>query len=152
MLYLILKWLHVLSAIVALGANFTYFIWLTRASRSPDMLLFTLRTVKIVDDRMANPAYGLSLITGLAMVFVSGWSLSTPWILSALVLYVIVALVGALGYTRTLKQQIELAERVGPDSEEYAAVARRGINLGIVLGVLVVTIVYLMVTKPQLWG
>ena len=34
MLYPILKWLHVLSAIVALGANLTYGLWITRARPS----------------------------------------------------------------------------------------------------------------------
>ncbi|RPI52111.1 MAG: DUF2269 family protein, partial [Chloroflexi bacterium] len=52
------------------------------------------RTVKLLDDRMANPAYILSLITGLAMVFMGEWPLTTPWILLSLVLYVLLVLVG----------------------------------------------------------
>ena len=32
MSYLLLKWLHVFSAIVAVGANVTYGIWLARAA------------------------------------------------------------------------------------------------------------------------
>ena len=70
MLYLLLKWLHVLAAIVALGANLTYGIWIAHASRHPEALSFTLRSIKLIDDRVANPAYGLLLVTGLLMVFV----------------------------------------------------------------------------------
>ncbi len=42
MLYLIIKWLHVLLAIVAVGTNITYGVWLARAERSPEVLPFTL--------------------------------------------------------------------------------------------------------------
>jgi uncharacterized membrane protein len=90
MLYLLVKWLHVLAAIAAVGANITYGIWIARASRQPDALPFTLRGIKLIDDRLANPAYGLLLITGLLMVFNVGLSLTTPWLLTALVLYVTV--------------------------------------------------------------
>src|SRR3989304_370722 len=63
--YLLLKWLHVLAAIVAVGSNVTYGIWIARASRSPEALPFTLRGIKLIDDRVANPAYGLLLATAL---------------------------------------------------------------------------------------
>jgi uncharacterized membrane protein len=151
MLYLLLKWLHILLAITALGANITYTFWIIRATRNPEALSFTLRGIKLLDGRIANPAYGFLLITGIAMVLVSELSFSTPWISISIALFVVVILVAAIGYTPTLRKQIELAESVGPESREYLAVARRGTILGIVLGVLVVAITYFMVTKPQLW-
>ncbi len=152
MLYLLLKWLHILSAIVAVGANVTYGIWLVRASRQPDALPFTLLGIKLIDDRLANPAYGLLLVTGLLMVFTVGMPLTTPWLLTALVLFVLVGLVGALGYTPTLRRQIQLLDSEGVHSPGYQAAARQGIILGGVLVVLVIVIVYLMVVKPGLWG
>ncbi|HEX2172947.1 MAG TPA: DUF2269 family protein [Dehalococcoidia bacterium] len=148
MLYLILKWLHVLLAIVAIGANVTYAVWLNRAAGRPDVLPFVLRGVKILDDRIANPAYGLLLVTGLAMVFVGGLSLLTPWILGSLVLYVIAVLLGLFGYTPTLRRQIQLVEGGQGESDEYRSLALRGQVLGIALAVIVVVIVFLMVVKP----
>ena len=35
MFFLIIKWIHVLSAITAVGANITYGIWMARASVEP---------------------------------------------------------------------------------------------------------------------
>ena len=151
MLYLLLKWLHVLAAIVAVGANITYGIWLARASRQPDALPFTLRGIKLIDDRLANPAYGLLLVTGLAMMFTGRLSLTTPWLLTALVLFVLVVLVGLLGFTPTLTRQIRLLDSEGIDSPGYQAAARRGIMIGVILAVLVTVIIYLMVVKPGLW-
>ncbi len=148
MLFLLLKWVHVLSAIVAVGSNVTYGIWLARASRSPDVLPFTLRTIKLLDDRVANPAYGLLLITGLSMAFVLPLPLTTPWLLAALILYVCVVLLGLFGYTPTLRRQIQALDGAGFASPSYQALARRGTMLGIALAVLVVVIVFLMVVKP----
>ena len=152
MAYLLLKWLHVFSAIVAVGANVTYGIWLTRAGLNPEALPFTLRGIKLIDDRLANPAYGLLLITGLLMTYVAGLPLTTSWLLTALVLYVFVALIGFFGYTPTLRRQIEVLDREGQSSTNYQTLARRGRMLGIVLAVLVTVIIFLMVVKPGLWG
>lgn len=152
MLYLLLKWLHVLAAIVAVGANITNGIWITRASRKPEALPFTLRGIKLIDDRVANPAYVFLLVTGLWMVFAVGFSLTTPWLLTALVLYVLVVLVGLLGYTPTLRRQIQVLESEGFSSLTYQALARRGTLLGIILAVLTIVIVFLMVVKPGLWA
>jgi uncharacterized membrane protein len=152
MLYSLLKWLHVLAAITALGANVTYTIWIARASRHQEALPFTLRGIKLIDDRLANPAFGLLLVTGLLMVFTAQLSLTTPWLLTALVLYGVVLLTGVLGYTPTLRRQIQLLESEGFGSPNYQALARRGTILGVVLVTLVVVIVFLMVVKPGLWA
>ncbi|HEX8599673.1 MAG TPA: DUF2269 family protein [Chloroflexia bacterium] len=148
MVYLILKWLHILLAIAAIGTNLTYSVWLIRASKKPEVLPFTLRGVKILDDWIANPSYVLLLITGVGLVLIGAWPLTTPWILVSLVLYVLAVVLGLLGYTPTLRQQIKLVDSDKHDSEEYAALDRRGRVLGIVLAVLVVVIVFLMVVKP----
>lgn len=152
MVYLSLKWIHILAAVIALGTNLTYSIWLMRTVNNPDQLLFTLKTIKLLDDKVANPAYILSLITGLGMVFVSGWSLTTPWLMLSVVLYSVVVVLGLFGYTPTLNKQIAIVEGGGIFTEAYTAVARRGTLLGVVLGVLVVSIIFLMVFKPLLWG
>jgi uncharacterized membrane protein len=152
MLFSILKWIHVLAAIIAVGANATYGVWLARASRSADVLPFTLRTIKLIDDRLANPAYGLQLLTGLAMAFILPLPLTTPWLLTALVLYAILVLVGLGGYTPTLRRQIQVLDKEGFRSPNYQALSRRGTLIGIVLAILAIAIVFLMVVKPGLWA
>src|SRR5258708_25987112 len=152
MLFLLLKWLHVLSAILAVGSNATYGIWIALASRNRDALPFTLKTIKTIDDRLANPAYGALLITGLLMAWTLPLPLTTPWMLTALALFVVVGIAGFLGFTPSLKRQIALLEKRGPASAEFQAEAGRGRMLGIFLGLLAIGIVFLMVVKPTLWG
>ena len=67
------KFVHVLLAIVAVGFNASYGIWLARVANAPQATQsHVLRTIKFLDDRIANPAYGLLLVTGLFMVFNTG--------------------------------------------------------------------------------
>jgi len=63
-----------------------------------------------------------------------------------------VVVLGLRGYTPVLRRQIAVLESAGPDAPEYQQLARRGLRLGMVMAVLVVVIVFLMVTKPALWG
>ena len=150
--YLLIKWIHVLAAIVALGANLTYGVWLSLASRDEKALPFALRGISFLDGRLANPSYVLLLVTGLLMVYMIKLPLTLPWLLTALVLYVITALIGILAYAPTLRTQIRLAEDPGPSSLDYQRAARRGQRLGILTIVIVVAIVFLMVVKPPLWS
>ena len=152
MLFEVLKWIHIVLAIVAVGANATYAIWIQRGTIDRVALPFTLRGVKLIDDRVANPAYLLILLTGLGMVLTANIPLTTPWILLSLILWFVGLLLGVFGYTPTLRKQIAEAEKGGADSHEYKAVAWRGTVLGIVLGLEVLIIIYLMVFKPALWG
>ena len=140
--YEILKFFHVLLAIVAVGFNASYAIWLARAARAPEHEAFVLHGVKFLDDRIANPAYGLLLVTGLLMVWVGDLDLTQFWLLTALVLYVVAVGLGVFLYAAL--------EAGGAHSSEFQALAKRGTTVGIVLGIDVIAIVFLMVTKPVL--
>jgi uncharacterized membrane protein len=141
--------LHILFAIVAVGFNASYGIWTARARRDPANLAFALRGIKFMDDYVANPCYILLLLSGLAMAFVVGHWGWQRWIISALVLWAILAVVGFAGYTPTLSRQIRVLAAEGPDSPAYRALDSRGRVLGIVLGVIVLVILGLMVLKPS---
>ncbi|MGH2468031.1 MAG: DUF2269 family protein, partial [Candidatus Limnocylindrales bacterium] len=84
---LLLKLIHVFSAIVAVGANVTYAFWMRLAGRDRDRLTFTIRSIHWIDMRLANPAYGVLLITGGLMVVGGLYSFQTGWIAASIVLY-----------------------------------------------------------------
>jgi uncharacterized membrane protein len=148
MLFLLVKWIHVLSAIIAVGANITYGLWIARASREPKVLPFVLRNIHLIDSRIANPCYGLLLLTGLTMAFLLPIPLTTPWLLTALVLYVLAALVGIAFYAPVVRRQISVLETDGFAAPAYQAIARRSTLLGVLVTLDVIVIVFLMVVKP----
>ncbi len=150
-LYLILKYMHVLLAIVAVGANATYGAWLALGAREPQHLRVVLRGIQSLDNRIATPAYGLLLVTGLAMLAVSPLSVRTPWVTAALILYALVVTLALTGFTPALRRQIRAVEAEGPQSEAYRRAAFAARTQGTPVVILVLIIIFLMVTKPALW-
>jgi len=144
-----LKIVHILSAIVAVGANLTYAFWLRRAGRDRDRLVYTISGIKALDKRVANPAFFLLLITGVLMVLTGAFRFSQLWLSAALAIYIVVALVGMFVYGPVVRRQLAAAE-ADPTSPEYDAAERQANQLGIVTLGLVLVIVVLMVAKPGL--
>ncbi|HEY7755976.1 MAG TPA: DUF2269 family protein [Actinomycetota bacterium] len=148
--YTFFKFLHVLLAIVAVGFNAAYGVLLARAAREPEHVGHVLRTVKVLDDRFANPAYALLLVTGLVMVFVGDVDLTQFWLATAIGLYLLAVILGIFVYSPTLRSQIRVVEADGVETEEFRRLSSRGAIVGGILAAIVVTIVFLMVTKPVL--
>ncbi len=148
--YLPLKLVHVLSAIVAVGTNVTYFVWLAAMKgRSQSEQSFALQTIKALDSRLANPAYGILPLTGVIMVLVSdGLGFTTFWILAAIGLYVLVGVFAGLFFAPSLRRQTELVATEGAGSGAYEAAARRTRGAGLITMLPVAGILYLMVLKP----
>jgi len=145
--FLVLKIVHVLSAIVAVGANLTYAFWLRRAGLDRDRLTWTIEGVRRLDSRVANPAYILLLVTGVLMVLTGAYSFEARWLQLAVILYVAVALLGILVFAPAVRRQAAEAER-DPTSTAYADAARRSNRLGLLTTGIALLIVVLMVTKP----
>lgn len=148
--FLLLKSLHVLSAIIAMGSNATYGLWSARARRDDVAQLgFALRGIKFIDDRMANPAYGVLLVTGLIMAFTT-YAINRTWILTGLIIYAVVAATAGAVYTPSLRRQIAALETDGATSAAYKTADARARGAGIFMGVLLVGVVFVMVFKPQI--
>jgi uncharacterized membrane protein len=150
-LFILVKFLHVLLAIVAVGFNATYGVWLARVAREPvPTQSFVLRGIKRLDDWFANPAYVLLAVTGVTMVLVGDLRFTTFWIAGGIVLWAIAVALGFFVYTPMVRNQIHFLETAGPESDDYKRYSANARFLGILLAVIVVVIVFLMVTKPTL--
>lgn len=148
-LYLLLKYIHILSAIVAVGSNLTYGVWFGRAGTERSNLSFALKGVKFIDDRIANPSYGVLFVTGLIMTFMS-WHITDLWIVIAIVLFIVLGVLGFAVATPLFRNQIKLVDAGDTSSPEFVRSARRGRILGPLLGVIVLVILAMMVFKPHL--
>ena len=143
--------LHILTALVAVGATVSYFFWLRRAVLAPESRSFTLETIRLLERRMVVPAYVIVLLTGLGLIDRAGWAWSTPWLeLSILFFLVLLGLVGF--HARVIKGQIALVADGSADSDDYDRAHARGRILLALKVVVIIAMVYLMVFKPALWG
>jgi uncharacterized membrane protein len=149
-LVIVIKFFHVLAAIVAVGLNISYAVWLIRARAAPTNMAFALKGIKFLDDRLANPAYGVLLITGLLMVFLGPYKITALWIDIALVLFAALVVLAVFFYTPTLRAQVTLAEAGDVSSTEFMRLGTKGQVVGQVLGVIVILILAMMVFKPTL--
>jgi uncharacterized membrane protein len=140
----------VVAAITAVGFNLSYGVWLTVTARTPEHRLPVLRTVKRLDDWIANPAYVVLLLSGLAMLAIGSIPITTAWILAALALYTLLVVLGLGVFSRALATQIRLLQDGSASPAAYDAVAGRTMWSGALLVVIALVIVFLMVTKPTL--
>jgi uncharacterized membrane protein len=145
--YSLLKFLHVLLAITAVGSNITYGVWKTLAAREPTNLPFTQRGIAFIDNRVANPAYGLLLITGLILLAVGQWGFR-GWIIAALILFALLIVVAIGFYSRVVRQQIQVMDKEGVTSAAYQRLDGQATAYGIASLVIALAIVFLMVVKP----
>ena len=152
-LYDVVKVIHILLVAIAVGFNASYAIWIARASRTPDgqdHLGHVLRGIKFLDDRFANPAYALLLVTGVAMVLIGGIPFTTFWIAASLVLYVVAVGLGFGLYSPVLRRQIAVLETDGAGSARFRDVSSRASIYGILTMLPFLAIIVLRVTKPTL--
>ncbi len=148
MVYLWLKLIHILAAITAVGTNLTYFWWLRRARDSGAAATVALDGITALDRKIANPAYIVLPVTGIAMVLVHDTlGFSTFWVATAIGLFVAMGAFAGIFFSPALRRQVALA-RDGHGGAEYAAASHRTMVTGTITMVLVAAIIVLMVLKP----
>lgn len=144
--YVVVKFFHILIAILALGTSAGLGILLEFYGSHPAHGRFLLGTIRRMVACFVIPGYALMLITGLWMVHLS-WPWSTTWIRAALVLWGIGVAILFL-FLAALQRQIRLFDAGGPVSAAYRRASLLGRGLGAGLGLVVVGLLYLMVFKP----
>jgi uncharacterized membrane protein len=144
--YLLLKFIHILVAILALGTSAGLSIALEFYGSHPTHGPFLLRAIGRIVAFVVLPGYVLMLVTGLWMVNMA-WPLTTGWIQRAMVLWA-VGIAGLAIFLAVFRKQRRVLEAEGPSSASYKRVSLLGRGLGGGLGLVVIMILYLMVFKP----
>ena len=156
-LYLVLKWLHILSSVVLVGTGFGSAYYMFFANRSGDLAAQAVvsRLVVRADWWFTTPTVLLQPLTGLALVHLAGWPLATPWIAASIALY----FVAGACWLPVVWLQIRMAAlareaaRSGmPLPPVYWRYTRWWEGLGYPAFVAMLAVFYLMVAKPALWG
>ena len=148
--YLWLKAVHVFLAILAVGFSASYGLIIGRGRNAGRTeLTFALKTVRAMADFVANPAFVLLLLTGLAMIWMSGLPLATRWVHVSLALAVLSMGLGFGVAGPTLRKQIAVVEARGPEDPEFQLLSKRGALVGGILGLMSLVVLYLMVHKPS---
>ena len=159
MLYLCVKYLHIIAAIFLFGFGMGSYLYLIAASRTanPQVIAHVARTVVRFDTWITTPAGFIQIGTGYLLLTLAGLPLSTEWIMTSLIIFFCV---GALWLpVLVLQKRLYLmassaAGGTGALDERYSSVYQKWFWMGVLgfLGMFV--IVLIMVTKmtPRQWG
>ena len=151
--YFLVKYLHVLGAIVILGtgSGIAFFMLMAHRSRDPAFIAATAATVVIADMLFTLSAVILQPVTGGVLMALSGTTLAERWLVTSLGLYA----VAGLFWIPVIFMQIEmrnLARKAVAQSEvlppRYFALFRRWFVFGIPGFGSVMIILWLMIAKP----
>jgi uncharacterized membrane protein len=154
--YFILKYLHVLGAIVILGtgSGIAFFMLMAHRTRDAAFIAQTASVVVIADALFTATAVVAQPITGGLLMWVEGMSTVEPWLIGALALYV----TAGLFWVPVVFMQIEmrdLARRAiqenAPLPRRYFALYDRWLMFGFPGFGSVALILWLMIAKPNLW-
>lgn len=87
--YLILKWLHILSATILFGTGIgiAFFKWITDRSGDVRAIRIVAEQTVLADWLFTTPAVILQPISGLGLAYLAGYPLLTGWIFYAFCLY-----------------------------------------------------------------
>ena len=152
-LYFLVKYLHVLGAIVILGTGtgIAFFMLMAHRSRDASFIARTAATVVTADMVFTLSAVLLQPVTGGLLMNLSATSLAERWLLLSLALY---ALAG-LFWVPVIFMQIEMRDlagaavaQSGPLPPRYFVLFRRWFLFGIPGFGSVMLILWLMITKP----
>lgn len=155
MLYLVLKYLHVLGAIVLLGTGAGIAFFMAMAHRSTDVghIFRTARTVVLADLLFTATAVVAQPVTGMLLARQSGVPLSKSWLLVSIALYIVA---GAF-WLPVLWMQIRMRDLAGKAllhghmlGADYHRLFQLWFLSGFPAFSAVLVITWLMIAKPSL--
>lgn len=153
--YLLLKWLHILSATLLFGTGLgsAFYKFMTDRSGNLAAIAQTNRLVVIADWLFTTPTVILQPITGVWLALLAGYPLSSNWLLLSMLLYVVAGLcwlpVVVIQIRMRDLSQRALLEHGGLD-QRYARLAHIWFWLGVLAFVAMLLVYWLMVSKPLL--
>jgi hypothetical protein len=155
--------LHALGAIVVFGPTFILPVIASQAGKSPQNRPFAAGLNALIQRRIVLPGAVVQGITGLALISIAGRDLTSPanrWLAGGIVLYLVAISFSAFVQARNAERMVRLMSGGPPPDPrtegtppgpppEVVATARKLQRGGMFLTVLIVSIVALMVVKPQ---
>jgi uncharacterized membrane protein len=157
MAYIILKFLHILGAIVILGTGSGIAFFMLIAHRTGDVRFIanTARVVVIADWIFTATAVATQPVTGYLLLLQSGWSVSEFWVLASLGLYVVAGVfwVPVVGIQQRMRDLARKAADTGCAlPEAYHRLFRIWFVFGFPGFGAVMAILWLMIAKPGAGG
>lgn len=155
MLYLVLKYLHIIGAAVLLGTGtgIAFFMLAAQIEGKPAVIAGVARIVVIADFVFTATAVIAQPVTGVLLVWTVGYSLTEGWIMWSIALYVLTGLhwLPVVWMQMRLRDLAEAAVRnKEPLPDVYYRIFMWWCTLGVPAFIAVAVIFWLMIARPQI--
>lgn len=155
MLYLALKYVHVVGAAVLLGtgAGIAFFLLMAHLGGKPAVIAGVARIVVIADFLFTASAVVVQPVTGVLLAKTVGYSLLQGWIFWSIVLYVITGLfwLPVVWIQMRLRDLAVAAEKQStPLTSDYHKLFRIWFAFGFPAFAAVLAIFWLMIARPDI--
>ena len=151
--YLALKWLHIVGAAVIFGTGLgtAFHFWITQRREGVAAIAAAARATVLADYLFTLPAVILQPLTGLGLAAMAGYPLTSTWIVSAFVLYLVAGAcwVPVVFIQVRLRDLAEASARDGsPLAPEFGRLVRRWTLLGWHAFIAMAATIWLMIARP----
>lgn len=152
MSFLVLKWIHILSAMLLLGTGLgsAFYVWRAHRAGNLDAIRFVLKNVILADWLFTVPPIVLIPVTGVWLMRINGYAFSALWLWGSLVLFGIAGLcwVPAAVMQYKMKALADQASDQEPLPAAYWKYERIWSLLGAAAFPAMIAIFTLMIFKP----
>lgn len=154
--YAAIKFIHIVSSTLLFGTGLgtAFFMWMTHRTGNIAAIAVASRLTVLADWLFTTPAVIMQPLSGIALMRVVGYPLSTSWLVVAMVLYL---LAGACWIPVVVLQRRmrDLAAAALKSGQPLPAAYHNNMRLWFALGwpafLAVIGIFWLMIAKPALW-
>ena len=148
-LYNVLKFLHILAAVVWVGGAVLLQVLaqLALKSKLPGRAAEFAQEVELIGKRLFTPLSILVLLLGIALVQEGDWGFGHAWIILGLVGIAATIATGAGYLGPQMGKLAELIRTDGPDAPSVRARIATILNVARVDSVVLIAIIFVMVTK-----
>lgn len=154
-IYLLVKWLHILSATILFGTGIgiAFFKWITDRSGDVRAIRISAERTVLADWIFTTPAVIVQPLSGLAMAHLAGFPVATGWVSYSIFLYTLAGCcwLPVVWLQIRMRALARLADEAGtPLPPLYWAHARTWFWLGVPAFLALIAVYWLMVAKPVL--
>lgn len=150
--YLVLKMLHILSAIVVMGtgAGIAFFMFMVSRTSNVAAIAVTARHVVLADWLFTTPAVALQFITGVLLMLKLGYSFTSMWFFTVIALFVFIGVcwLPVIAIQYRLRELAESSLAAGVLEPGFNKIMRLWTALGIPAFIAIMLILWLMIFKP----
>jgi uncharacterized membrane protein len=152
-LYDLSVWVHVSAVVVGFGATFAEALAFPVAMKAGVKHLPYVHQLQLaINQRLAGPALGIIILTGIYQTIDADWGFDSFWISATILIALVLGGMSGAYFVPTDRKLAAQAQReideTGNVSDDYQKKARTEGIVGAVAGLLVIAAVFLMVTKP----